>query len=842
MIRTRFALLSAASLLVFVQPSHGQDKQAADPTAQRDPTPVPQGNGISVAPPKIYDDRTLQLMMLDLAGRLSEVSGFDRAAITTKFGNLQGYRGSQSSIGVQATARPLPGTETTVTTGTPSYDVTTAGQYPGETTKTPSDTTVEKTTVGAFTPGAAALPTYGSPAAPTAFSVSAVDALNEQVQLNYELMNLRLLLGGSLSDDYFGDGIGRRHITFGFPISIDAHKRYRNAVAEVAVTICSPSTSLAGQPILQNLLPKEKTYNVASLVSKSSQLGVGAVLANVVSVGGNFMSGRQTYYVVRDQDTIAVQNPLPMGHAQCQSPRPPGPGPKPALALERAASANSVSFAWQFRPVLGRSTTQQGMRQTFAQIAFPPSDGPGDMAPVGVTVRTCWRKYDRKTGTAGDYLKDSCVNSSPSFTQAEFSTTRIMEIRSADNQDGTQTLRVRGTYPPGTRVGFGDLQSGVGNLGFSNVAGQLRFTATNQVLATRGARILSPDGTERDIVSKEQLILRGANDLTLLAGRFAPGAKLLFGGKEFALEASSGGAKVVDWSGNNEDLLASEIKRANGSRCLIPGAPATLGGKAMVTPFSDSQVRITLGTVICPEFGPQSGGPYPWVATMAGRAYGLTDAPFIENNGSQISFLAPRAALQGVTFVTLKRMLASPDFQMQYELQYPLGGTAGISIFSIVGDEVTFAVRGSQLMQAKIGKPKAIKLIPIDDTILMFTLAKDEVSKYKQIVIRIGDGPRTLLALPQVKEPEVSKKPSLIDGATISRSVPQPIVIRGTNLKSVADVLYLKKALPFKRAADGASITISRIPEEMLLSDGMIALEVVFRDETGQDYDVEITP
>lgn len=839
--------LGAIGLLLAMPASAFGQARKDPPDPQPVPIPVPADNGIAVSPPKIYDDRTLQLMMLDLAGRLNEVTGFDRASIVSKFGALQGYSSSQTSFGVQVTGRPVPGTESTIVTGTPSVVTTTATQYPGTTETVPSNTSTAKTTAGAFTPGAPALPTYGSPTAPTAFSVSAIDALNEQVQLNYELMNLRLLLGGALSDDYMGNGIGRRHITFGFPISVDAPRRYRNAVAEVTVTICNPDSAMEGTPILQNVLPKEKTYNVASLVSRSSSLGVGAILANVVSIGGSFLQGRQTYYVVRDQDTIALQRIKPLRQAMCSLPDEQSEG-------RPAGEADSVSFAWQFRPVLGRPTIQQGMRQTFAQIAFPPGYSAVDAATVTITVTTCWRKYDRKTGTAGDYIKGSCNEYGSRETQAAFSTTRIDWLTSRDNNDGTLTAIVGGTYPPGTRVGFGDLSSGPGNLGFSNVAGRLRFTTPLQLIATRGARIMSPDGSEREIASDEPFIHRARDGMVTLAGKFGANASIDIAGKIYALNPHLDRMRVVNWpeakgdgaGGSITDLRNGTVIRADGSRCsLFESVAATTGSArltAVVAPFSDSQVKITLPVVVCPEFGPRSGGPYPPVAVMAGRAYGLTDSPFIERNNSQITFLAPRAALQGQTTLVLKRLLAGSDYDVTYQLRYAIGATAGISIFSTVDDEVTFAVRGSQMSRAKIVRPASINVDVIDDTLLMFTMKKSDVGKYKAILLSIDNGAPTLLTLPAVKEPEGSKKPTLKDGASVSQSVPEPVVITGTNLKSVVAVQYLGKALPITRAASGESITITQIPQEMLLGEGMVSLRILFSDDTAQDYDLAVTP
>lgn len=823
---------------------HHPDADAQDPRSDTTAASTIAGadNGITVAPPKIYDDRTLQIMLMDLADQLSDVAGVDRASITSKFGNLQGYESRQQAFSAQLSGPAMPGFERTIVQGQPSTVVTTAGQYPGTTDTTPGETVTTKTTAGAFAPPSVALPTYGAGAAPGALSVSSIDTLNEQVQLNYELMNLRLLLGGSLSDDYVGDGIGRRHVTFGFPISVDAPKRYRKALAEVTVTICNPQTDVVGTPVLQNLLPREKTYNVASLVSSSSQLGAGAVLANVVSIGGSFMQGRQTYHVVRDQDTIALHRSEPLPNARCST-----AGSKPTTG---ASSPNNISFAWQFRPVLGRSTIQQGMRQTFAQVAFPPGSKIPDSSFLTIFTRTCWRTYDRRTGSAGDYVKGSCRNSDPIPTQIEFRTTRIDRVTTTDNGDGTLTAIVKGTYPAGTRVGFGDLVSGPGNIGFSNTAGRLRFTSPLQLVATRGARIISSDGTEREISSEEKAVEKVADDSAVLAGRFDVGTKLRVDGTEFALARFNDRTKVVGWRPRSDaDTIAGVrkglIERPDGSTCRVPNDPEedehVRDEPATVSPFSDGLVKITLPIVICPEFGPRVGGPFPLVAVMAGKAYGLTDAPFIQQNSKEIAFLAPRSSLQGQTSLVLKRLFAGPEYAVRYELKYGLGSTAGISVFAVDESDVTFAVRGSQLNRARIIRPAGINMEIIDDTLLMFTIPKDRLNGVKSVLLALDRGATVLLNLPVLNQ-EPNRKPSVKDGARVSRTVPQPIVIGGTNLKSVVAVNYLGRPLPFTRAANGESVTITQIPPEMILGEGVIPLRILFADETAQDYDLEIVP
>jgi hypothetical protein len=105
------------------------------------------------------------------------------------------------------------------------------------------------------------------------------------------------------------------------------------------------------------LAKQEKTYNVASIVSSSTSIG-GGVVAGVLNASAGFLRGHQTYYMVKDLDALAIPRPSAM---QC----------KQQNFDSGIAPSNALTFAWQFRPVLGEKVVRDGTRQTFAQISLP---------------------------------------------------------------------------------------------------------------------------------------------------------------------------------------------------------------------------------------------------------------------------------------------------------------------------------------------------------------------------------------------------------------------------------------------------------------------------------------
>jgi hypothetical protein len=432
-------------------------------------------NGISVDV-KLYDTAALRAQLGTLSSQLSLISGFDQATLIGRIGALQGSYSNQFALGLQATTMPTPTLGNQTTNGTPSTQNTTytpttgapvpssptAGQYNQNQLTTPGQTNTNTNTTTPVTPAPAPLPTAQPAAMPTSFSTSSIDALNEEVQLSYQIVNLQMVLQGALSDDYDASGRARRHVTLGFPINVSAGSRYQDKVAEVSVRVCSPAKSqstgqpkgtdvdsrltkpddlvnLENLPVLQTIIPQQNTFNVAGLVSDAESIGLGGIIANVVNVGLSVGSQHQTYYLMKEKDTVA----LPSFDGKDQS------GYQCPLDPDAPNETQSVTFAWQFRPVLQHSAVEDGIRTTFAQISLPPAEGTGpsgssmsgpestqpatsspgaapstppdsetsptsaaadsqSLKSLSVIVQSCWREFDPKTGSVGDVVSDSC--------------------------------------------------------------------------------------------------------------------------------------------------------------------------------------------------------------------------------------------------------------------------------------------------------------------------------------------------------------------------------------------------------------------------------------------------
>lgn len=498
-----FARTAVAGLTLFAVLISG----AATVHSQRTLTPAEQkageqqlrqqqvnGSGIFVEAPKIYDDAMLLQMLRAAEARLSTIQAIDQSGITSRIGAVSGATQRTSSFGLNLQTPQIPGVTSvaksggTVTTTTDTDNVDTSGKpstVDSVVTGVTGASTDVTTTAPAFSP-----PTVTAPAPsttmPSTYSVSASDALNEMMQLTYEIANLRLLLEGAISDQFMikktskddEQILVKPRVTLGFPITL-ASDRYEDAVAVVEVEVKHQHEVVGNQlPIVTALLPREKTYNVAAITDSSMSIGAG-VATSVVGVSGSFMTGRKTYYITQDQDTVAM--------------------------MFQPATGGRTGFRWQFRPVLGKRHVRSGLKQTFAQLAFPTELTQGDLGSL--TVRTYWLKYDRKTGKTEKPVKGSYseyhswpINRSyVSFSLLGFSAQNLQDLGG-----GQLFVDVPGRFLAGTyfRLGSTILRDG-DTLRVEPFSA--KFTAPIADLALHGISIVGRDGTtERLLLADDE--------------------------------------------------------------------------------------------------------------------------------------------------------------------------------------------------------------------------------------------------------------------------------------------------------------------------------------------------
>ena len=338
--------------------------------------------------------------------------------------------------------------------GTQIPIATNGGQLPPgtfsstQTNAAPQSTQVQ-TNIPSYSPTLPAVPTSNPLSAPTNISVSSTDMLAEQVQLNAQLQMYQMLLQGSQSDQFLVRNsmavAPRAQTTIGFQVSLAPPRQYKHAVAEVRIVIVPHSRqeqllAQSGEHIsVVNLLPSQKTYNVAKVTSHQDAFGAGAVI-EPVNVGVSTGRSKDRLYLAKDTDTVALEYP--------NLPTPPVTPPFPERALQEleelvkeqsigecpntwegdlsALLSGSIMFGWQFRPVLGAEYVTAGPREVFAQLALPNELDQDGFAPA-VYIQTRWREYDQKHQVVGPSYRDSC-----SWTRAQDSISILSPLRVHD--------------------------------------------------------------------------------------------------------------------------------------------------------------------------------------------------------------------------------------------------------------------------------------------------------------------------------------------------------------------------------------------------------------------------
>jgi hypothetical protein len=370
-------------------------------------------NGISVGAPKVFDNRTLTLMLESLSQTLQaqQQNYIDQKSVAAALANIQGFTQTESSTNLSLTTTPTPATDVKTTLNSGNVDAN--GNPLPNTFQRQTD--VNRASVTPQAPAIDTLPAFQG-FTPT-YGNSASDLLSDQVNLTYQIFNLRMILERALSDrlnpDATGENKTRRQAVLGFNVTLDPPRTANDAVAVVEITLqtcdkekktCEEEAKKGSKdedrrPLsLVALMPQEKTYNAAALSSKSNAFAGSAVVSSF-QVGFSARKRGQIFYLYRDSDTISYER--------------------------MTGDPTKIVFGWMFRPVLGRRSISPGLRQLFAIMALPsvdctkadPNDAAiaaDDKAKVDSTckedfqphlisnVRTYWKKYDHGTLTSFD--------------------------------------------------------------------------------------------------------------------------------------------------------------------------------------------------------------------------------------------------------------------------------------------------------------------------------------------------------------------------------------------------------------------------------------------------------
>lgn len=801
------ALLVLLPSCTYYPPAKGYGEWASDPsfftTLKQQET---DGNGIEVGEPKIYDDASLRLMLDQARLRLAAINGFNEGTLTSHLGALNGSRIDQSQFGLQVGVGGLPGISTVAngatTQTTTNSDLPQGSTVPGSTVVTTAPTQSVTTTVSPVSPPAPpVVPTGLSFSPPTGITGSALDVLNEEMQLSSEVEGLQLLLEGSLSDRFVkNQHIIKPRTTIGFPISLTPQQRYRNAVAVVEVEVETAKQNLSSAklyepPAITALLPREKTYNVAAITDRSNSIGAGAVIGTV-GIGGSFFSGHKTLYVVQDQDTVAIQ-------------RSPDPAKKDA-----------TSFAWEFRPVLGQEFVRGGMKQTFVQLALPIADTP---CFGTIHVRTYWRRFDQKSGITGKAIKDSILTHKLFAIPQYDLTPTVKDATYQDLGDGTVLVFVKGSFLNGTYVQLGPTRYDV-NSGLRMEDEGLTFIAPAAALARWTGQVISRSGKKADILNvAAQEVVPQLDQFSCIGEHpsalpTAPAMACPFGSIEI------------------KDIRLSTLDE------------------------NTSEVRVAFADVT----KPLAQFPDGILIDIGHKIFGLTDTQVTRDirnpKALVLSAAVPTSLLVANPQVRAFRLFwAVPSgdistfpnrdcFDKVKPLDaFGLDSTVEHLVLASVDKKgnASYLLYGNGLLGVKVLAPKHVKLSPVDklslERLLLLTVSKNDLQTTKKLLLQKADGSRPVvldLPVPEAAKPTPSNKVTLDSPVIQNTDIMEASVEKADNLISVK---MGDKSLQIERIKGKDSVLLKNLRADGVTSEQKTqTLTFAFKDGTKTTVKLEV--
>lgn len=791
------------------QSSQDQGQPPVDPSPVPAPPPRTSGNGIGVTDLKPFDNRTLVLMLDTLNESLQRIQVVDQKALQTALGNISGTRVSDVSRAFTIQGGIRPELTDVSTTNQSRVDVTGASPTITNTTGGTTSSTAKSPAVLPLIPWN--FDSIAAPANPLPIGLNAGDLLNDQVNLTYQIFNLRMILDRSLSDrllldvDYpTGGWQPRLQTVLGLNVSLDPQRDALDSAAIVRVHLKMERKIVSAKfpdkfvrPDLVAMMPLEKTYNATALNTKSNAFGAAAV-ARMVSVGYSERRRGQLFYVFRDQDTVAF-NEMPSG------------------------KDSWLTFGWQFRPVLGRRTVAAGMRQLFAVVSLPLEDLEAiEQGAVKLVARvdTFWVKYD------GEKQSTTLANQVPFWSRMAYLAslgTTVSPYPSRRSRFGVEM----DTLIPATASFQQSLRPRIDEVEWKDVGGGQaavsvkgrNFFAGTQMLM--GGQVLG-GGSGLVIKSEKEMDVRTSIESmssdAVVSGRYGKAVELV----------------DPSWDMVLPPQCALEMKRADFQKAINGVIPITVvvgeSGAGCVQPLTMKMSKV---------------GQNPPVITMGGKVvpgpYDFAD----DGNGVQVS-----------AFVSEESFTASKGL---VTLRFPFRGSRWVATRQIYNPDDSFQV--SRLAPKSTGTDALLliekrdgwsfgewkivvedKLIPLTTcglTITGFCRFSDFDRRafllYPKLPAEAStlsmvdpDGYSYRLSVPATKP--VAAKPTVVAAAqTVKQNDSVWLIYQGTETKELGGVNANGSKLEFDVGTDGKTVAV-QLTREITKAAGKV--EIVFLDKT----------
>jgi hypothetical protein len=730
-------------------------------------------NGIAVGRAKLFDDRSLVLMLEQLRQSLNAVQSIDTKGLFSSVGQLQGSQENEVMRSLEIVATPSPVAAaggTSLTTSQPKAPPNsgsgdtgsndTSGNGSSSSSKTQSKSGSDS---GSNGDSSNSSNSGGNSDTSKKFGISAQDLLSEQVNLTYEIYNLRLLLERAQTDRLYGNQ-PRLQAVLGFEISLDPPKRFQNSAAVVEVTVTPKDGSES--PSLVALMPREKTYNAATL-DKRSNAFTGAVLAKIIQVGFTEKHSGTTYFLYKDSDTFAFD----------RQQRP----------VEGKGTPQGITFGWQFRPVFDRASVAPGLRQVFAVIAMP--SGVTEKPNVEIRVRSYWTRF---------YAGKAEVTSASEEKRSSDSDCYNFPVFSSDgaNEDLAAKVESATWHAVGSEGVLIDVS------GFNFYSGTTALFG-NSVLSSPATGLLLKSDQRLQILTTSKAL--AASD-GVINGRY---------GLPSPIRDNRGGQPVCK-AGCGAEIAHVHFKldpeRSNGSVDIDVTTPCVAGrGQDLHSPdFSGKKPLVAIGDYIVTE------GILQQPITLTVDELNKQCEPVIprktrNTDGIRLTIQSPKTLLTKEQPVVFKIPFLGPQYRSEAFL-YP-----GLRVDKIVrvsdGDPIFLDILGAdfndnvEVLADQNYKVDNTNLKRFGSTVLRLQAPKTRMSSVKELIVyREGEEPIVATVGPNAPGPPkpsfASKEVKATAGAI------QSVVFSGEGLTAVSSVQFDGAKLPSEISANGTKLTV----------------------------------
>ena len=758
-----------------------------------------QDNGIAVGAPKVFDNRTLTLLLDQFNNSLKNIPSFvnQNNNLNSALTNFQGSQQKDSATTLNLGASALK-------PSSPNASAVSSTQAP---------------------PALPDLPNSSSQSAPAfnpQFGQNASDLLSDQVNLQYQIFNLQMLQERALSDRLYHKDT-RLQAVIGFNVSLDPHKQTRDSVAVVEITMSAPG---GDEPVsLVAMMPQEKTYNTVALSTHSNAFG-GSAVASMFTVGFNQRRRGQNFFVYRDNDTISFERNIRENA-----------DPNLLAEGETPVGEREVRFGWQFRPVLGRRSVSPGMRQMFAVISLPASDSRGAVKSekrIKFTIRTYWKPYDRGTLTTkyeepwSHYLSPASLfrTSQPGQSVQFFPSVRVPA--SANFEDSLKPIVDSVKWIP----------TGPQN-GTIVITGNNFFTGTSVFL-----------GAQKYATEADGLVIKSAQTmvLTTTVPAVATGDGVVYGryGEAVPLQPSTPSMDPITIDGISvvpEGALFSELQitvHRNGDLRLVD------------TPFQNPYLVLYNDT---PLVGANSVEEVavPISPNSTQTKQKLRIHLIVPNSalGTKDGLVTVKFPFGGAAWQN-KQAIYDPS---EYNI-IRLGGKDKASL--LISDIGTTGFPGNwQIILDKtylVDDPApdssadviAVRPCHYDDAnqtcrFIQVTAKSTTLDTFKKIVLLSSVSPPTILDIPSGSAPSSSPQIDKTNVITVKQNDAPAITFTGQGLAAVKRVSFNGAALDFSAKSDGSAITIF-VSRDVSSKPGHVDLEIQIDQNTLLTGGLDVLP